>query len=1312
MMTALMHRLHVKAIAVSAVVVMLSVGLWAGRFIAQADAEPSDPPQAAAEEASRTSHPWPMWGYDSQRRKATPMPLADRLHLEWVRELPPPRRAWRPQFDDMDKLEFDKSYSPVVWGRHLIVASMTNDTVTAYDTRTGSQQWRFFADGPLRLAPVVHEGLVYVGSDDGLLYCLDAETGQLRWQFRAGPEDRRLLGNERLINMWPVRGGPVVRDGTIYMAASVWPLMGTFICALDAQTGEVEWMNSGTGAVYQLHQHGGARAFGGVAPQGYLSVNEDSLIVAGGRTVPAVYDRRTGAFKYFRQATGYVGKGAGGYRTAIQGNWFYNHQYSYNLEDGAQLTPMHAEVLTDQAVYCLQGQTIEAYAPEPDLQEVEVENRLGRGELRKLYEPRKLWEFEVEGIRQLHLLADDTLFASGDDGRVVALRLPEGNAPRRVAWQNRVDGTVWEMIAADDRLFVITKEGAIHCFGPQRVEPVRHPYEPAPLPDNTDHWPERARALIERTDSHQGYAVLFGLGTGRLLEELLAQSELHVIAVDPDEDRVHRMRERLDEVGLYGSRASVHVGDALRFPLPPYLANLVVSEDLDAAGFDGGQDFVRKIHHVLRPYGGTAALDMDERRESDLRQWVAQTALPQAELERSGETLLLRRPGPLPGAGSWTHQYADSANTTYSPEELAKAPLGVLWFGGPCNELSLPRHGNGPVPQVVGGRLFLVGVDTVSARDVYTGRELWVRELPGAGHAYTCLSHEARWQTGAAVYMPNQPGANFIGSNYVSLSDGVYVVHKNRCLRLDPATGETMTELALPPVGESAESARWGHLLIHDDLLVAGADPQFPDDGPVGQENYNATSSNWIVVMDRHDGNVLWSREATLGFRHNAIIASANARSGRKVVFAIDGLSPNAMAKLERRGESAPPATLLAMDALTGEVLWQHDEDVFGTWLGYSASHDILIQAGRTGARGTPEDEPRDRIVAYRGAGGTMLWDPPGGTVLWDRRERHTGPLAIHENIITGGRNEPAIDLLTGKDHMRIHPLTDLPIPWTYSRTYGCGTQNASKHLLTFRSGAAGIADLARDAGTANLGGFRSGCTNNMIAADGVLSAPDYTRTCTCAYQNQTSLALIHMNDVEMWTSNAIELGDGLIRRVGINLGAPGNHLDESGLLWMNHPSTGGPSPNVPVTLDALDAEWFASHSSMIATASDNPGDTPSWVAASGVAGVHRISLDLAWDADADPQHYTVRLHFAEPRAKAGDRIFDVLVQGRSVISGLDVAARTGGTNRGYSLEIPAVEVKDALVVELRADAASTLPPVLNGIQAVIEEERLSRTGQ
>src|SRR5205085_2332696 len=136
-------------------------------------------------------------------------------------------------------------------------------------------------------------------------------------------------------------------------------------------------------------------------------------------------------------------------------------------------------------------------------------------------------------------------------------------------------------------------------------------------------------------------------------------------------------------------------------------------------------------------------------------------------------------------------------------------------------------------------------------------------------------------------------------------------------------------------------------------------------------------------------------------------------------------------------------------------------------------------------------------------------------------------------------------DLRTGKRTMRKDPLTGEAVEWTWTRGYGCNTPLASEYLLTFRSGAAGYYDLCRDGGTGNLGGFRSSCTNNLIVAGGVLTAADYTRTCTCSYQNQTSLALVPMPDAEMWTFTGSREVTGPVRRLGLNLGAPGSRKAE-----------------------------------------------------------------------------------------------------------------------------------------------------------------------
>src|SRR5690606_22398011 len=100
-------------------------------------------------------------------------------------------------------------------------------------------RWSFFTEGPVRCAPAGWKDRLFFGSDDGHLYAVAAETGRLIWKFRAVPSQRKVLGNGRMISLWPVRGGAVVNEGRVYFAAGVWPMEGVFVYCLDAASGEV-----------------------------------------------------------------------------------------------------------------------------------------------------------------------------------------------------------------------------------------------------------------------------------------------------------------------------------------------------------------------------------------------------------------------------------------------------------------------------------------------------------------------------------------------------------------------------------------------------------------------------------------------------------------------------------------------------------------------------------------------------------------------------------------------------------------------------------------------------------------------------------------------------------------------------------------------------------------------------------------------------------------------------------------------------------------------------------------------------------------
>ena len=1263
---------------------------------------------------------WPMWRYDARRSAASPALLPAALHLQWVRDLPKPAPAWS---EEQYKLQFDRSYEPVVMGKQIFVPSMVSDKVMAYDIDTGKQNWQFFCDGPVRFAPIAWQGRVYFVSDDGSLYCLDAKEGRLLWKYGLAPSNTKVFGNGRLISAWPARGGPVLQDGKIYCSASIWPFMGVFIYAFDAATGKVVWENSGTGAMYIQQPHS-SPAFAGVAPQGYMAASADKLLITS-RTVPACFDLKTGEMLYYRLSDNSYGKYVGGCGAFIWDDWYFNNKVVYRLSDGLGLGAISGQVMTRNAAVGIDATgNVMAYG----LAERETQDaKTKKPKTQALAKAR--WKAKTEPkLERIHIAAGSRLYGSNSQGEIAALQIPESKGtpnakdrvgdpvqPAEIVWREKISGHVWNMLAGDGKLFVVTEEGQLYCFGAPDAEPKRYQNEARELPSAPGEDQERIKQVLGQVPDTRGYCLWLGTGNRGLLTELLRQSPLHVIVVEPNVAKVASLRQELDRAGLYGSRACVLHGSINTLDLPPYAASLVVVEDLAMRGPEAAEGSLDKLFDklfdLLRPYSGVAWMAAMK-----LLTPIAHADLGGLKVETLNDTLILKRTGPVPGSANWTHQYGDVANTVCSKDQL-KPPLGILWFGeeSAFGDV-LPRHGHGPPEQVVDGRLFIEGVGSLSARDVYTGKTLWRKALkePGSFGVYYNASykHDFRDISGNQKHIP---GANARGTNFVATPDHVYVTQEGGCHVLDVKTGQTQQVFHLPD-RDGQPQKDWGYLGVCDDCLIAGSGfAKFPI--TLGTEvkdpnlivGLDRIASKRLVVMNRYSGRVLWTMDAQRGFLHNGITA------GQGKIFCLDVVPY--VTRIKNKDTTVknakpepldpdPQRRLLAVDLHSGQILWENHDGVFGSWLSYAQEHDILLQAYRK-SRDMPL-EPGNRMAAFRA--GT-------GEVLWDKKITYTGPCMLHgDTIIT---QESAYSLLTGEQQMREHPLTKESVPWKWSRNYGCGTPIASVNLLTFRSAAAGFYDLSTDAGTGNFGGFRSGCTSNLVVANGVLNAPDYTETCTCSYQNQTSLALVRMPEVETWAFSSLEPGTAPIQRVGINLGAPGDRLADNGTLWLEYPSVGGNSPKLDITVTPEKPSFFRRHSLRLTR-----GDLK-WVEASGAKGLRSIRLGLAGhkpsvkievsrlrlelpnpqisDTPVAPKTYTVSLHFLEPDdKKPGERVFDVALGDVTVLKGFDIVAEARAPNVGIVKTFPGIRVSDSLTISL-TPAEPEMETILCGIELMAE---------
>ncbi len=797
-----------------------------------------------------TAADWPQFRYDAGRSAASPEQLPGTLHLQWMRRLPPPE----PAFPGEIRLQYDATYQPVVSGHTMFVPLMTTESLLALDTRTGQEQWHFVADGPIRFAPVAAEGRVYFVADDGCLYCVDAATGKLQWKVSGLPpqrKDRRLLGHRHLISLWPARGGPLLHDGVVYFAAGIWSKYGVGIYAVDAASGKVLWSNTESNHIARANMDHGVAHYAGLSPQGYLALVNGKLVVPCGPQLPAFLDPKNGHLETYTM-------GWGGRNRLPKGTWFVAGVGNYLSTSGdlydtsrkndeqfptsqgrgnfkpmlypggytrIHVDPTNAKdlgafsrpVLTADILYDAAAGRLTAY----DLHQVKLQERSAEEMAdSKPGDPwpdkwkavfHQLWQMETK--LRLHIKAGNHLYLGGS-GKVQALQLTaEGQKPKTV-WETTVDGIPEAMLAADGKLFVVTNKGTIYAFGPQAKQtPVVHQWPGATAAlrqAEDDRWSRLVEETLKAASASDGYAVVLGVSSGKLVEQLLTRSELYVIAVDSDAGRVAALREQLHRAGLYGLRASVQVGNPLQYPLPPLLASVVMSEDWARVGAGNGGLLVDRVFRLLRPYGGAARLAGSCERVKPLVEQGTDSTLVQAKIVPCGSECLLVRAGPLPGAATWSHGEADPGNSNASADRFLRPPLELLWFDGP------PRWQKAlgaTLVRVVGGRMYIKAA-RLRAVDVFTGRTIWDRALP--------FPHNGR-------------------SEFVAADDALYVAAGRSCLVIDPTTGKTARQIELTAeIGGS-----WSLLRVSDGQLV----------GRAGKR---------VFCLDRAGGKLLWQQPCRL----------------------------------------------------------------------------------------------------------------------------------------------------------------------------------------------------------------------------------------------------------------------------------------------------------------------------------------------------------------------------------------------------------------------------------------------------------------
>ena len=979
---------------------------------------------------------WPTYRGDAARSGATSETLPQDVAPSWRRtSTAAPTPAWPRD----ERMQFDRAFHVVVADGTLFFGSSVDGKVTALDGATGAEKWSFFTQGPVRFAPVVWKDRLFVGSDDGFLYCLATSDGSLIRKLQGSPLTDKVLGNARIISRRPVRGGAVVLDDILYYGVGIWQAEGIYIHAIDPQSFKTLWTNDSSGAIYMAQPHGGANAKSGVTAQGYLVASKPQVFVPTGRAVPAAFNRATGEFQFYHLQ---VNTKRGGTPTTALGKYLYNGGYAYEAASGNLLKTATGAgaiaALPDGVLHGRDGQ-LQAFV------QTEVDSKDRKGNAIKVLDHKADWKIaEVAGGASL-IIAGETIVSGG--GNQVAIVDLKSKKPIRTF---DVDGVPYGLAVADGRLYVSTDQGTITCFAtdaPQSPRNVTAASEATPYGDNA-RFAAAAQEILSKSNITEGYCVDLGCGDGALAFELAKQSKLRIVAIDDNPKNVATARKKLDAAGLYGSRVTVHLGDPAKTEYPKYFGNLVVS----AKSIEAGSDSVPtdEAQRLQRPYGGVACFGKPGAMTAQVR-------------------------GELPNAGKWSHLYSDAANTGSSEDDI-KGPLRILWFRDV--DLELPsRHGRGPSPLFLDGRLYHEGMDELRAVDAYNGRSLWKFDLPGVLHAFD----------GDHII-----GVSGTGSNVCLAEEGVYVRQDGHCHRLDPATGKVLNKFA-PPARADGKPARWGYLacengilfgsVVNEDHIVRHA--YLREDAQMKQL---FTESLYLFALDAKTGDLLWRYDPQKSIRNNAIAVGDGRVFLIDRALAVDDLLSRAPA---RRGEKGPAkeghatGELIVLDAKTGKQHWSNSKDIFGTMLVFSEKFDMLMMSYQSTRFKLPS-EVGGRMAVFRASEGYRVWDKKVKYV--------TRPILTGRTIYAQGGSW---DLLTGDDQ-----------PFDFTRSYGCGQIAASKNLLLFRSATMSYKDLTRDAGTENFGGVRPGCWINTLPVGGLVLVPDASAGCKCSYQNRSWVAL------------------------------------------------------------------------------------------------------------------------------------------------------------------------------------------------------------
>lgn len=614
-------------------------------------------------------------------------------------------------------------------------------------------------------------------------------------------------------------------------------------------------------------------------------------------------------------------------------------------------------------------------------------------------------------------------------------------------------------------------------YGPGPFPPGDCPY---PVDSLTPLYEQAAEHIINATGITKGVCIDYGCGRGRLAYEIAKRSDLKIIGFEQDPDKVAQARNYLDQADIYGVRVTVFDASLSSLDCREYSANLIVSDAMISQGVCPGSQ--AEMFRVLAPAGGVAFLGQplgcpNPLDRADLENWLGAGDYVVTE-NRHGLWAKIERDA-IPGAGEWTHYYADPTNSANSGETGIQNSMKMLWYGQPGPRYITDRHNRPMSPLCKNGIMITPGLHRLMAFDAYNGSRYWDLAIPEATRV--AILRDCGW---------------------VALADDyAYVAHKDDCLALDVNTGRPALYLTTPTVG--SEKLHWGYLAVDGDKVfgtgqvehaslignsLAHVYESYYDHRPIATGRY-------LFAMDRHNGDLLWTYRRTQG---SAVINPCIVIGGDYLYF-IESRNPQAVNDPDGRVTgsvltSGDNEYLVKLNKNTGAEVKSRLVDLpfqHVIYLLYAADHDLVIAAGTYNDPGCTYGHH-----AFAAADLAEAWSSDfyrGGTNT-DHGEQDQHPCIVGNTMY--GRYYK-VDLRNGNTT-------------SFALARGnCGTQSASATHLFGRNGNPYSYHLPGGSPIRMTTETRPGCWINMIPAGGLLLIPEASSGCACDYPLQATTVFV-----------------------------------------------------------------------------------------------------------------------------------------------------------------------------------------------------------